>query len=63
MKFLAVVAAALVATAAITPVPASAAPGPQRWHHKGRTHWKSVCKVRVHHGRRIRTCRRVRVRW
>ncbi len=59
MKFLAATAAALVTAAVVTPVPASAAPNPPRhgWH------WKQVCKVRVHHGRRIRTCRRVRVRW
>ena len=66
MKFLAIVAAALVTAAAATPVPASAGTPPQRWHSPGHGHgtrWKTVCKVRWHHGRKIRTCRRVRVRW
>jgi hypothetical protein len=64
MKFLAVVAAGILAASAIAPVPASAAPAPARWghgHHGWK--WKQVCKVRWHHGRKVRTCRKVRVRW
>jgi len=63
MKFLAVVAAGILAASALAPVaPASAAPA--RWghgHHGWK--WKKVCTVRWHHGRKIRTCRNVRVRW
>jgi hypothetical protein len=65
MKFLAVVAAGVLAASALTPVaPASAAPAPARWghgHHGWK--WKKVCTVRWHHGRKVRTCRNVRVRW
>jgi invasion protein IalB len=53
MKFLAVVAAALVTTAAMTPAPASAAP-----RHGNR--WKTVCKVQHRHGHNVRVCRKVR---
>jgi len=57
MKFLAVVAATLVTAAVVTPVPASAAPARHGYR------WKNVCKVQMRHHRRVRTCRRVRVRW
>ena len=57
MKFLAVVAAALVSGAVMTPVPADAAP--RRAHYR----MKTVCKTRWHHHRRVRTCHKVRVRY
>ncbi len=60
MKFLAIVAAGVLAASAVVPVTADAAPGP-RWGHK--TKWKTVCTVRWHHGRKVRVCRKVRVRW
>jgi invasion protein IalB len=56
MKFLAIVAAALVTTAAMSPAPASAAPNAPRHGAK----WKTVCKVQVRHGHRNRVCRKVR---
>ena len=62
MKFLAVVAAGILAASALAPVPASAAPA--RWdhgHHGWK--WKKVCTVRWHHGHKTRVCRKVRVRW
>ncbi|WP_157082202.1 hypothetical protein [Sphingomonas pruni] len=66
MKLLAVVAAGILAASALTPVTsASAAPAPDRWSH-GHHHgwkWKKVCTVRWHHGHKVRTCRKVRVRW
>jgi hypothetical protein len=60
MKFLAVVAAGILAASAIAPVPASAAPAPARWGHG--TKWRTVCTVRWNHGRKVRVCRKVRVR-
>jgi len=61
MKFLAVVAAGILAASAVVPVSAGAAPSPARWGHK--TKWKTVCTVRWHHGHKTRVCRKVRVRW
>jgi len=61
MKFLAVVAAGVLAASALAPVPASAAPAPRHGAHG--TKWKKVCTVRWHHGHKVRQCRKVRVRW
>ncbi len=58
MKFLAVVAAAIVTTAAMTPAPASAAPNAPRWHG---ARYKTVCKVQRRHGHVKRVCTKVRV--
>jgi len=57
MKFLAVAAAAFVATAAMTPVAADAAP-----RHGNHYRWKTVCKTTWRHGHRVRQCHKVRVR-
>jgi len=61
MKFLAVVAAGILAASAITPVPASAAPAPARWGHGHGAKWRTVCTVRWNHHRKVRVCRKVRV--
>ena len=55
MKFVALIAATVVAAAALTPVPADAAR--HGWHNK------RVCKTvwRGHH--KVRKCRVVKVRW
>jgi len=34
----------------------------RRWHAQ-RWHWKTRCTTRWHHHRKVRTCRKVRVRW
>jgi hypothetical protein len=61
MKILAVIAAGLVATAAITPVTVGTASAAPRWGHGG-WGWKTVCTTRWHHGKKWRQCRKVRVR-
>ena len=64
MKFLAIVAAGLVATAAITPITVESASAAPRWGN-GHHGWKmkKVCTVRWWHGRKHKQCRMVRVRW
>lgn len=62
MKLIALTAAALVTAAVATPVPATAQHAPQRhggWHYRTKT----VCKVRWQGHRKVRTCRKVRVRY
>lgn len=62
MKLLAVAAVALVSSAVLAPVAVNAQPNPPRhggYHYR----WKTVCKVRWNHHRKVRTCHKVRVRY
>lgn len=64
MKFLAVICAGLVATAAVTPVTIQTADAAPRWGNNGNHgwKWKKVCTVRWWHGRKHKVCRMVKVR-
>ncbi len=60
MKILAVLAAGMLVTSAMAPLPAAANPAP-RWGHGG-WGWKTVCTWRGHGKWRHKECRKVRVR-
>ena len=62
MKFLAVVAATMLTASSLVPATAEAAP---KRHHGWKWTTKTVCKTRWHHARKVRHCKkvRVRVRW
>jgi hypothetical protein len=78
MKSFILIAAALVAGATVAPAVASADPGQttvtrttvtrttdneRRYNGGRRWHWKTVCSTRWNHGRKYRSCRKVRARW
>jgi len=62
MKFLAVICAGLVASAAITPITVDSASAQPRWG-KGGGHWKTVCHWEGRGRWKHKVCRKVRVRW
>ena len=64
MKFLAVICAGLVASAAITPITVETASAQPRWGHGGHGgKWKTVCRWEGRGRWKHKVCRKVRVGW